>query len=86
MNGGWSNYVIVLVVLQLVGCIVLLWRTSRRKAGEQEAEKTGHVWDGDLTEYNKPLPKWWINLFYLTIVFTIGYLVWYPGFGNFAGT
>jgi len=85
MNGGWSNYVIVLVVLQLVGCVVLLWRTSRRKAGEQEAEKTGHVWDGDLTEYNKPLPKWWINLFYLTIVFTIGYLVWYPGFGNFAG-
>jgi cytochrome c oxidase cbb3-type subunit 3 len=85
MNGGWSNYVIALVVLQLVGCVVLLWRTSRRLPGEQEAEKTGHVWDGDLTEYNKPLPKWWINLFYLTIVFTVGYLVWYPGFGNFAG-
>jgi cytochrome c oxidase cbb3-type subunit III len=86
MNGGWSNYVIALVVLQLVSCVVLLWRTSRRRAGEQEAEQTGHVWDGDLTEYNKPLPKWWINLFYLTILFTIGYLVWYPGLGNFAGT
>ena len=85
MNGAWSNYVIALVVLQLVGCVALLWHTSRRSPGDQEAQVTGHVWDGDLTEYNKPLPKWWINLFYLTILFSVGYLVWYPGFGNFAG-
>ena len=37
------------------------------------------------TEYDKPLPRWWINLFYLTIVFAIGYLAWYPGMGSFAG-
>lgn len=86
MSGSWSAYVIALVVLQVIACVVLLWYTSRRHEGEAEPEKTGHVWDGDITEYNKPLPKWWINLFYLTIIFTIGYLVWYPGFGNFAGT
>lgn len=86
MNGGWSVYVMVLVAFQVVSCVVLLWWTSRRHAGDAEPEKTGHVWDSDLTEYNKPLPKWWINLFYLTILFTIGYLVWYPGMGNFAGS
>lgn len=86
MSGSWSAYVVALVVLQLISCVVLLWYTSRRRAGDAEPEKTGHVWDSDLTEYNKPLPKWWINLFYLTIVFTIGYLVWYPGLGNFAGS
>jgi cytochrome c oxidase cbb3-type subunit 3 len=43
------------------------------------------VWDGDLTEYNKPLPRWWINLFWLTIVFALAYLAWYPGLGSFAG-
>ena len=86
MSGSWSAYVIALVVLQVIACVVLLWYTSRRHEGEAEPEKTGHVWDGDVTEYNKPLPKWWINLFYLTIVFTIGYLAWYPGFGNFAGS
>jgi cytochrome c oxidase cbb3-type subunit 3 len=30
--------------------------------------------------------RWWINLFYITIVFGIGYLVWFPGAGNFSGT
>ena len=85
MNGGWSIYVIALVTLNILGCLVLLWRTSRRDESDAPAEKTGHVWDGDITEYNKPLPRWWINLFYLTIIFAIGYLAWFPGLGNFAG-
>lgn len=86
MNGNWSGYIIALVVLNVVGCVILLWKTSRTSPGDPPAEQTGHVWDGDLTEYNKPLPRWWINLFYLTIIFTIGYLVWFPGLGNLAGT
>jgi len=86
MSSAWSWYVIVLVVLNIAGCAWLLWWTARRRPGDPKPEDTSHVWDGDITEYNKPLPRWWINLFYLTIVFSIGYLVWYPGFGNFAGT
>jgi cytochrome c oxidase cbb3-type subunit 3 len=35
---------------------------------------------------NNPLPRWWIYLFYLTIVFTVVYLVLYPGFGANKGT
>jgi hypothetical protein len=85
MSGGWSLYVIALIVLNIVGCVWLLWWTARRRPGDPKPEDTSHVWDGDLTEYNKPLPRWWINLFYITIVFAIGYLVWYPGFGSFAG-
>ena len=30
--------------------------------------------DGDLEEYNNPLPRWWMGMFYLTIFFGIGYL------------
>ena len=88
MTTGWSLFVIFLVVLNIGGCAWLLWWTAKRRGndGKNVAETTGHVWDGDLTEYNKPLPRWWINLFWLTIVFTIGYLAWYPGFGNFAGS
>ena len=86
MTTGWSWYVIILVTLNIGGCVWLLWWTARRKPGDPRPEDTSHVWDGDITEYNKPLPRWWINLFYLTIAFSIGYLVWYPGFGNFAGT
>jgi cytochrome c oxidase cbb3-type subunit 3 len=88
MSAGWSWFVIALVVLNVAGCLLLLWRTSRGKPGEggTEPAQTGHVWDGDLTEYDKPLPRWWINLFYLTILFTVVYLVVFPGFGSFAGT
>lgn len=85
MSAGWSWYVIALIVLNIAGCAWLLWWTAKRRPGDPKPEDTSHVWDGDLTEYNKPLPKWWINLFWITIVFGIGYFVWYPGFGNFAG-
>ncbi|MGN6224004.1 cytochrome-c oxidase, cbb3-type subunit III [Pseudoxanthomonas sp.] len=85
MNSGWSWYVIALVVLNIVGCAWLLWWTARRRPGDPAPEETSHVWDGDLTEYNKPLPRWWINLFYLTIAFGIGYIAWYGGLGGYAG-
>jgi cytochrome c oxidase cbb3-type subunit III len=86
MNTGWSWYVIALVALNVAGCVFLLWVTSGKRESGKGAESTGHVWDGDLREYDKPLPRWWINLFYITIVFSIGYLIWFPGAGNFAGT
>jgi len=50
-----------------------------------ELEDTGHVWDGDLRELNNPLPRWWMILFVLTVVFSALYLVLYPGLGNAAG-
>jgi cytochrome c oxidase cbb3-type subunit 3 len=42
---------------------------------------TGHVWDEDLTEMNNPMPRWWMWLFVITIVFRLGYLA-YPGSGH----
>jgi len=85
MSHAWSWYIVILVVVNILGCVWLLWWTAKRRPGDPKPEDTSHVWDGDLTEYNKPLPKWWINLFYLTIVFAVGYLIWYPGMGSFAG-
>ena len=40
-------------------------------------ETTGHEWDG-IKELNNPLPRWWLWTFYATIVFSIGYMIWYP--------
>ena len=85
MSNGWSIWIIALVAFNVVGCVWLLWWTGRRRPGDPGPTDTSHVWDGDITEYNKPLPRWWINLFYITIVFSIGYLLWYPGLGKFAG-
>ena len=85
MSSFWSWFMIVQIVLMVGGSVLLLWRTSAKRPADTTKE-TGHVWDGDLREYDKPLPRWWINLFYLTILFLVVYLVLYPGFGNFAGT
>ncbi|WP_100961664.1 cytochrome-c oxidase, cbb3-type subunit III [Bosea sp. FBZP-16] len=38
---------------------------------------TGHEWDG-IRELNTPLPRWWLGIFYATIVWSIGYWIVYP--------
>jgi cytochrome c oxidase cbb3-type subunit 3 len=86
MSSAWSWYVIALVALNIGGCVWLLGWTGKRRPGDPKPTDTSHVWDGDITEYNKPMPRWWINLFYSTIVFSIGYLIYYPGLGAFHGT
>ena len=41
-------------------------------------QTTGHAWDGDLQEFNNPLPNWWVWSFYATVVFALIYWVLYP--------
>jgi cytochrome c oxidase cbb3-type subunit III len=45
---------------------------------------TGHEWDG-IKELNTPLPRWWVWLFYATIVWSIGYWVVYPAWPTIRG-
>jgi cytochrome c oxidase cbb3-type subunit 3 len=87
MSSFWSAWIIILTVANIIGAVWLLWATSRSRPGDQPVagETTGHTWDGDLKEYNNPLPRWWLWLFYLTVVFSIIYLILFPGLGNFAG-
>jgi cytochrome c oxidase cbb3-type subunit 3 len=85
-SGFWSIYIIVLTVLGIAGCAILLWAQSKSKVNVgSEKNTTGHVWDEGLTELNNPMPRWWMWLFYITIVFSIVYLVLYPGLGSYAG-
>jgi cytochrome c oxidase cbb3-type subunit III len=45
---------------------------------------TGHEWDG-ITEYNSPLPRWWVWTFYATIVWALGYWIVYPAWPTISG-
>ena len=85
MSSFWSGWIILLTVVNIIGAVWLLRVTSKMSPAETEEKTTGHVWDGDLTEYNNPLPRWWLWLFYLTVVFSIIYLALFPGLGNFKG-
>jgi cytochrome c oxidase cbb3-type subunit 3 len=80
----WSVFIAVVTVVSIVGCGWFLW--SQSIARQAKVETTGHTWDEDLAEWNNPLPRWWSWLFYLTIVFSLAYLVLYPGLGSWKGT
>lgn len=51
---------------------------SEQQLQSQTVQTTGHAWDGDLQEYNNPLPVWWVYTFYVTVAFAIVYWTIYP--------
>lgn len=85
VHSGWGWFVAAATVVSLVFCLVLLVIASRRKVMAAD-NTTGHVWDEDLREMNNPLPRWWMWLFVITVVFAAVYLAFYPGLGSYAGT
>ncbi len=88
MTSGWSVFIVLVTLFNIFGCLWLLRWTSKPKAAGEKiggGADTGHVWDKDLREYNNPLPRWWLWLFYLTVAFGLVYLVLYPGLGSFSG-
>jgi cytochrome c oxidase cbb3-type subunit 3 len=90
MSQHASLFIIVFTVVNIAACLWLMWWNARSRGaqpaeGEAGREKTGHVWDGDLEEYNNPLPRWWLGLFIITVLFGAAYLTFYPGLGNFGG-
>ena len=81
----WSMYVAVAVIVSVLACAVLLWISGTTKVSPSADNTTGHVWDGDLREMNNPLPKWWVYLFIITVVFAFVYGALYPTFGSYKG-
>ena len=83
----WNLWIIVLTVGNILACWWLVRWTGKPRADEAaQGDVTGHSWDeGTLSEYNNPLPRWWLWLFYITMVFGAIYLFLYPGLGTYAG-
>lgn len=86
MSLFWNLWIIVPTIGGLLACLwIMNWLSSAPTRPGEKVETMGHVWDENLEEYNNPLPRWWLNLFYITIFFAFGYLILYPGLGGFAG-
>ncbi|MEY3883981.1 MAG: hypothetical protein RLZZ379_1259, partial [Pseudomonadota bacterium] len=82
----WPVFITAISLLGIFGCALLLWLTSKVKIANPNGDNTsGHVWDEDLREMNNPLPRWWVWMFILTIIFALFYLAAYPGLGSYAG-
>ena len=86
MSPAVSIFIIILTVLNTVAAVwLLVWMRKRRGEAERTSDTTGHVWDDDLRELNNPLPRWWLWLFVLSVVFAVVYVALYPGLGNVRG-
>ena len=86
LNSFWNWFVIIITIVSILACWWLLhWTKGVSDRSGDDVGSTGHVWDEDLKELNTPLPRWWLHLFNITIVFALVYLAFFPGLGNFAG-
>ena len=83
-SSGWSIFIAAATLISLAACLALLLFASRR-APMAADNSTGHVFDEDLVEMNNPLPRWWVVLFVLTVLFSFGYVWAFPGLGAMAG-
>jgi cytochrome c oxidase cbb3-type subunit 3 len=84
MTTFWSTYISVLTIGSLIGLTWLLLSTRKGQSTDTTDQTMGHSFDG-IEEYDNPLPKWWFWLFVGTLVFSVGYLILYPGLGNWKG-
>jgi cytochrome c oxidase cbb3-type subunit III len=72
VNGFWPWYVAAISLVSVLACGLLLYLAGKATVvahdGKADDNTTGHVWDENLRELNNPLPRWWLWLFILTIV------------------
>ncbi|MGO2133125.1 MAG: cytochrome-c oxidase, cbb3-type subunit III [Halomonas sp.] len=87
LSGFWSTWIIVISLGAIAISAWLLFanrKTDKAPDAQGNVETTGHAADG-IEEYDNPLPRWWFYLYVGTVIFALGYLVLYPGLGNFTG-
>jgi cytochrome c oxidase cbb3-type subunit III len=86
MPAFWHWFVAAGTIVFIIWCTWLIsWSARQGPANVADDDLVGHKWDGDIEEWNNPAPKWWLYLYFITIIWAVGCLIWYPGLGNFGG-
>ena len=83
----WNFWIVGLTLTNLALLLWVLLANSKVAVSDQDPEEnrtTGHSYDG-IEEYDNPLPRWWFYMFIGTFVFTIAYLIIFPGLGDWKG-
>ena len=84
MGNFWHWWIVLLTTACLILITWVLFATRKSQRKELTEDTTGHEYDG-IKEYDNPLPHWWFIMFIATLVFTVGYLILYPGMGKWSG-
>jgi len=83
-NDFWSGWIIVVTLVSFVGLVWLV--VSVYTAAPPNASEVEHtIWDENLQEGINPAPLWWFWMIFVMMVFSVFYLMLYPGMGSFKG-
>jgi len=87
VSSNWSWFIAIVALAGIAWCVWLLFsQRAWLKARVSQVEDTGHVWDGNLTELNHPVPRWWTVMYLALCAFGLAYLWLYPGLGSYSGS
>ncbi len=81
-TGFWAGWVLVLTVVS-VG--VLCWFVFSMYFSKKDVQHDDLVWDGNLREGSSPAPMWWFWFIFSALIFSVIYLMLYPGLGSYRG-
>ena len=81
-DGFWNMLIFVGTIGGIIGLYLFTRSFSAGRPPSEGVQTMGHKWDGNLEELNNPLPRWWLNMFYITLAWGIVYLLLYPGVGT----
>ncbi|MCU4674531.1 cytochrome-c oxidase, cbb3-type subunit III [Catenovulum sp. 2E275] len=84
MSTFWSLWISIFSIITLAFVFVCLYLNMKNYTGVKEGESMGHEFDG-IEELNNPLPGWWTKMFWVTAIWSVYYLLAYPGLGNYDG-
>ena len=79
----WSGWIIVITVGSLSGLLWLVFSVYYSNKSAKDFKSP--VWDESLQEGNNPAPMWWFWMILVALVFSVIYLILYPGLGSFSG-
>ena len=86
MPAFWHWFIAAGTIAFTLWCVWLVhWSTKQGPTDVSDDEIVGHTWDGDIQEWNKPAPRWWLYLYFGTIFWAVGYMIAYPGLGSWDG-
>ncbi len=83
-TGFWAGWIAVITIVSMLGLGWLVFSIYFSREPEH-GEAEGPVWDSTLREGSNPAPMWWFWLILATMVFSVIYLMLYPGLGSFQG-
>ncbi len=83
-TGFWSGWIIVLTAVSMATLtwLILSVYFAPQASEDLDAEP---VWDNDLREGSRAPPFWWFWMILATLVFSLVYLMLYPGLGSYKG-